>query len=159
MEHPAQHKFKNGDDNCPELKFKKMTKDAITPKKSSIFAAGFDLFSAKELTIPARGCGVVDTDISIMLPEGTYGRIAPRSGLALHQFIGIGGGVIDFDYTGNVGVILFNHSFEQFRVNKGDRIAQLIVEKISYPTLIEVDEIDKIGKGSRGANRFGSSGK
>ena len=62
------------------------------------------------MSIPAQGCGVAD--ISIMLPEGTYGRIAPRSGLALHQFIGIDGEVIDFDYTGNVGVIFFNHGFE-----------------------------------------------
>ena len=77
------------------------------------------------------------TDIQIAVPEGTYGRVAPRSGLAHKHFIDVGAGVIDRDYRGNVGVILFNFGTSAFKVNKGDRIAQLICEKISYPTIQE----------------------
>ena len=66
-------------------------------------------------------------------------------------FIGVGGGVIDYDFTGNVTVILFNHGEQMFRVEKGDRIAQLILEKISQPVIVEVNSIQKT---VRGANRF-----
>lgn len=77
------------------------------------------------------------TDIQIAVPNGTYGRVAPRSGLAHKHFIDVGAGVIDQDYRGNVGVILFNFGENVFKVNKGDRIAQLICERISYPDIQE----------------------
>ena len=60
---------------------------------------------------------------TIAIPEGCYGRIAPRSGLAVKNFINVGAGVIDADYRGEVGVVLFNHSDEDFKVKQGDRIA------------------------------------
>lgn len=66
--------------------------------------------SAKDMEIPARGRAVVPTDLSIAIPEGTYARVAPRSGLAVKNFIDTGAGVIDEDYRGPVGVVLFNHS-------------------------------------------------
>ena len=69
------------------------------------------------------------TGLSMALPPGCYGRIAPRSGLALKKFIDIGAGVIDSDYRGELGVILFNFGDEDFVVNMGDRIAQLILKK------------------------------
>ena len=69
----------------------------------------------------------------IALPPGCYGRIAPRSGLAIKKFIDVGAGVIDADYRGEVGVILFNFSDSDFMVNMGDRIAQLILEKNKTP--------------------------
>lgn len=81
--------------------------------------------------MPARGRVVVDTDISIALPVNTYGRVAPRSGLAVKHGIDTGAGVIDADYRGLVGVLLFNCSDTDFKVNIGDRIAQLIVERVS----------------------------
>jgi dUTP pyrophosphatase len=77
------------------------------------------------------------TDLQIHVPEGFYGRIAPRSGLALHHHIDIGAGVIDENYRGNVAVILFNHSDKLFVINRGDRVAQLICEKVYYPVLEE----------------------
>ena len=108
------------------LAFVKLSKDAKPPERGSINAAGLDLFSAKTVLIPSRGRGMVPTDIAIRLPKG---RIAPRSGMAVRHSIGVGGGVIDYDFTGNVTVILFNHGDQMFRVEKGDRIAQLILEK------------------------------
>jgi dUTP pyrophosphatase len=83
----------------------------------------------------------VVTDLQIQVPEGFYGRIAPRSGLALHHHIDIGAGVIDEDYRGNVTVILFNHSDKLFVINRGDCVAQLICEKIYYPVLEEEEKV------------------
>jgi dUTP pyrophosphatase len=91
-------------------------------------AAGLDLKSAYDHTIPAYRKGLVGTDLSIRVPSGCYGRIAPRSGLAIDYHISVGGGVIDADYCGNVCVILFSHSVTPFHVRRGDRIAQLICE-------------------------------
>jgi dUTP pyrophosphatase len=78
-----------------------------------------------------------------MLPPGWYGKIAPLSGLALHHHISIGGGVIDADYRGNVCVILFNHSANLLHIRRVDRIAQLICERIVYPDVCEVQELDE----------------
>lgn len=98
---------------------------------------------------------VVKTDIQIELPEGCYGRIAPRSGLAAKNFIDVGAGVVDEDYRGNLGVVLFNHSDVEFAIAKGDRIAQLICEKIFYPQL---EEVKTLSETERGAGGFGSTG-
>lgn len=95
------------------------------------------------------------TDIQIAVPSGCYGRVAPRSGLAHKNFIDVGAGVIDRDYRGNVGVILFNFGKDVFRVKKGDRIAQLICEKISYPRLEECTTLTETVRGEGG---FGSTG-
>lgn len=71
--------------------------------------------SAEDTVVPARGKAVVKTDIAIRVPKGTYGRVAPRSGLAVKNFIDTGAGVVDEDYRGNVGVVLFNHSDVDFQ--------------------------------------------
>ena len=107
------------------------------PREDQQRAAGLDLYSAYDLTVPARGLVSVVTDLQIQIPEGFYGRIAPRSGLGLHHHIDIEAGVIDEDYRGNVAVILFNHSDKLFVINRGDRVAQLICEKVYYPVLEE----------------------
>ena len=117
--------------------------------------AGYDLRSAYDCIIPANGKAIVKTDIQIRVPEGTYGRIAPRSGLAAKHHIDVGAGVLDEDYTGNVGVVLFNHAAEEFSVTKGDRIAQLVCEKIEYPELEECKSLQDTARGSAG---FGSTG-
>lgn len=72
--------------------------------------------SAYDCVVPSKGKALVKTDIQIELPSGCYGRVAPRSGLAHKNFIDVGAGVIDEDYRGNVGVILFNFSEEEFKV-------------------------------------------
>ena len=76
------------------LKFAKLTENAITPTRGSKHAAGFDLYSAYTLTIPAQGKAVVKTDLQIRVPSGTYGRVAPRSGLAAKYFIDVGAGAL-----------------------------------------------------------------
>ena len=148
--------FDEIEDTKATMSFKRLSEHAIAPMWASHGAAGYDLFSAETKEIASQERGIVKTDIAIMLPYGTYGRIAPRSGLAVERFIGVGGGVIDYDYRGNIGVVLFNHQKESFQVHKGDRIAQLIVEKICNPKLVEVDELEET---DRGVNGYGSTGK
>ena len=144
----------NPQQNGPLLQIVKLSENAITPSKGSQNAAGHDLYSAENRVIPAKSRGIVKTDIRIKLPTGTYGRIAPRSGLAIKFQIDIGAGVIDEDYRGNVGVILINHSDDDFPVKKGDRIAQLICEKIIYPEIKVVEQVDSTKRGNKG---FGST--
>jgi dUTP pyrophosphatase len=118
----------------PQLQVKLLSPDAKPPTRSSAFAAGYDLYASKEATIPSWGKALVDTDISIAVPAGTYGRVAPRSGLASKHSIDVGAGVIDADYRGPVKVLLFNLSQNDFKVEQGDRIAQLIVERVRGET-------------------------
>ncbi|XP_035773937.1 deoxyuridine 5'-triphosphate nucleotidohydrolase-like [Anopheles albimanus] len=137
------------------LKFAKLTENAYPPTKGSVKAAGYDLRSAYDYTVPARGKLLVMTDIQVQVPEGCYGRVAPRSGLAVKNFIDVGAGVVDEDYRGNVGVVLFNHGEADFEVKKGDRIAQFICEKIAYP---ELEELPSLTDTERGSGGFGSTG-
>jgi len=138
------------------LRFSKLSTNAKAPTRGSKLAAGYDLYSAYEYEIPPMGKVIAKTDIQIQLPNGCYGRIAPRSGLAANHHIDIGAGVVDQDYRGNVGVVMFNHSQTAFKVSQGDRIAQLICEKIFYPDLEEVDNLEATERGDGG---FGSTGK
>lgn len=98
----------------PALKVKRLSEHAILPTRGSSGAAGYDLSSAYDDVVPARGKAIIKTDLSIAIPSGTYARIAPRSGLAVKHFIDTGAGVVDEDYRGPVGVVLFNHSEADF---------------------------------------------
>nr|XP_033775424.1 deoxyuridine 5'-triphosphate nucleotidohydrolase, mitochondrial isoform X3 [Geotrypetes seraphini] len=138
------------------LRFVKLSENACAPTRGSAKAAGYDLYSAYDYMIPAMDKAVVKTDIQIALPSGCYGRVAPRSGLAAKHFIDVGAGVIDEDYRGNVAVVLFNFGKESFKVKRGDRVAQLICERICYPELEELEGLDET---DRGAGGFGSTGQ
>ncbi|KAJ9245901.1 hypothetical protein DTO169E5_25 [Paecilomyces variotii] len=140
---------------APPLLVKKLSEAGRAPTRGSAFAAGYDLYAAKETVIPSKGKALVSTDIAIAVPEGTYGRIAPRSGLAAKNFIDTGAGVIDADYRGEVKVLLFNFSDVDFTVKEGDRIAQLIIERIYTP---EVAVVEQLEESVRGAGGFGSTG-
>ncbi|XP_019869645.1 deoxyuridine 5'-triphosphate nucleotidohydrolase isoform X2 [Aethina tumida] len=145
----------NGTSNEPVLKYTKTVPEAHPPVRGSDKAAGYDLKSAFAYVVPAKGKEIIDTGIKIQLPEGCYGRIAPRSGLAAKNFIDVGAGVVDEDYRGILKVVLFNHGDNDFAVQPGDRIAQLICEKIYYPKLVEVKELTDTARGEGG---FGSTG-
>ncbi|XP_051513026.1 deoxyuridine 5'-triphosphate nucleotidohydrolase-like [Myxocyprinus asiaticus] len=145
----------NGREAHMVLKFAKLSEHATTPSRGSNRAAGFDLYSAYDYSIRPMDKALVKTDIQIAIPQGYYGRVAPRSGLAVKNFIDVGAGVVDEDYRGNLGVVLFNFGKETFEVKKGDRIAQLICERICYPDLLELQTLDET---ERGAGGFGSTG-
>jgi len=136
------------------LRIMKISDKAIIPTKGSRFAAGHDIYTRTDGMVPAKGQILVETGIAIGLPEGTYGRLAARSGMASKMGIPGGGGVIDADYTGDVKVILRNHGEANCVVKAGDRIAQLIVEKVANADAMEVDDL---GITERGKMGFGSS--
>uniref|UniRef100_A0A8C9Q9A2 Deoxyuridine 5'-triphosphate nucleotidohydrolase n=1 Tax=Spermophilus dauricus TaxID=99837 RepID=A0A8C9Q9A2_SPEDA len=121
---------------------------ALTPRSAR--AARYDLYSAYDYIIPPMEKALVKTDVQIALPSGCYGRVAPCPGLAAKHFIDVRAGVIDKNYRGNVGVVLFNFGKEKFEVKKGDQIAQLICEEIFYPD--KDTERDSGGFGSTGQN-------
>lgn len=138
------------------LVVKRLSEKAILPKQATPGSAGYDLYSAEDVIIPARGKAVVKTDIAIAIPSGYYGRIAPRSGLAANHSIDIGGGVIDRDYRGNIQVIMFNHSDYIYEVRVRDRIAQLILEQHG---ILFVEETSYFMPDTeRGDSGFGSTG-
>lgn len=136
------------------LRIKKLTEFGVIPIRASKQAAGYDLVSAYDVEIEAHGKAIIKTDIAVAIPDGHYGRIAP-SWIAWKNHIDVGAGVIDCDYRGNVGVVLFNHSNQKFSIKRGERIAQLIIEKISTPDVLEVDDLDNT---ERGIGGFGSTG-
>ncbi|KAI1436741.1 deoxyuridine 5'-triphosphate nucleotidohydrolase [Xylaria sp. CBS 124048] len=142
-------------EQAPPLLIKKLSEKARLPTRGSAFSAGYDMYSSQATTVPARGKALVDTDIALAVPAGTYGRIAPRSGLALKHSIQTGAGVIDADYRGQVKILLFNHGDADFVIAEGDRIAQLVIERIYTPEVVEVAELDA---SVRGAGGFGSTG-
>jgi len=116
------------------------------------------LYAAYDAEIPVGHRVLVKTDLQVAVPENCYGRVAPRSGLAYKKGIDVGAGVVDADYRGNVGVLLFNLDFmnnQVFQVKKGDRIAQLVLEKIE---MLELEECECLDGTMRGAGGFGSTG-
>lgn len=144
------------------IKIKKLTEKAIIPKKAHDSDAGWDLFSIEEKIIPAQSQEAIHTGISIELPNlneenrDIYVRIAPRSGLSVKSGIDVFAGVVDRGYTGELIICLYNSSKKDFKVNIGDKIAQMI------PTIIyksELEEVTDINESTRGNNGFGSSGK
>ncbi|KAI6151801.1 dUTP pyrophosphatase [Pisolithus tinctorius] len=139
----------------PQLLVKRLSDKARLPTRGSALAAGYDLYSAEDKVIPARGKAMVDTQLSIAVPPGTYGRVAPRSGLASKFMIDTGAGVVDADYRGVIFVLLYNFSDTDFHVQEGDRIAQLILERIYTPEVLEVESLNETARGSNG---FGSTG-
>lgn len=138
------------------LQVERAVADAILPSKGSDRAAGYDLYASEEAHVAAGGKALVSTGLRIKVPTGTYGRIAPRSGLAWKHHLDVGAGVVDEDYRGEVKVVLFNLGPQAFLVRKGERIAQLICEKIEYPEIEVVQTIDETRRGQGG---FGSTGR
>ena len=145
------------DEGDEVVKIKRMNVNARLPVRSSEGAAGYDLSAAHPAVVPAHGKCLVKTGLAMAIPNGCYGRIAPRSGLALKKFIDIGASVIDADYRGEVGVILFNFSDTDFEVNMGDRIAQIIFEKIKTPPIKELDSLEGTDRGTGGYGSTGTS--
>ena len=123
--------------------------------RGSVGAVGYDLCVASNCVIPSWGKGTIDTGLAVSLPLGTYAHIAPRSRLAIRNFIDVGVGVVDSDYQGTIKVVLFNHSAEGFTVQAGNRIAQLILERIETPQVKKVVALDDTDHGAGG---FGSIG-
>ncbi|MAE21995.1 MAG: dUTP diphosphatase [Pseudomonas sp.] len=145
------------------LKVKLLHEDAKLPVRAHDSDAGLDLFSIEDAAVKARGRLLVKTGISIQLPFGHielpfgyYGQVASKSGLSVKHGIEVGAGVIDEGYTGEVMVMLYNHSDDDFEINKGDKIAQLLVKPVSY---CDVQQVNYVSDSYRGNGGFGSTGR
>ncbi len=138
-----------------KIKILKISPDAIIPKYATKQDAGCDLCSVENLTIKKGEWLSIKTGIEIEIPFGYYGRIAPRSGLAFRNAIDTLAGVIDSGYRGEICVILINHGKSDFVIKKGDRIAQMIFEKIDQAKFIETNLLSSSDRDKKG---FGSTG-
>ena len=134
---------------------KKLDESAVVPVRGSELAAGYDLSSIVDIVVPSLGRVAVPTGLAVKVPVGTYGRIAPRSGLAFKHGIDVLAGVVDADYRDEVRVILYNTSGTDYEIKTGDRIAQLVVEKIE---MLDVEVVDDLDETSRKGG-FGSTGR
>lgn len=144
------------------VRFQRLRSDAQVPRYATEGAAGLDLCAALDepLSLAPGQRAAVPTGLAIELPPGTEGQVRPRSGLAFRHGVTVlnAPGTIDEDYRGEVRVLLINHGDEPFRVEPGDRIAQLVVAPVQRVTLTEVGESEGLSASARGAGGFGSTG-
>jgi dUTP pyrophosphatase len=135
------------------------TKDAVIPVYMTEHSAGMDLCSSSKeiIIIPPSGTYLVPTNLVIELPEGSEAQVRPRSGLALKRGITVlnSPGTIDSDYRGEVKVLLINHGKENFEINFGDRIAQMVIAKYEKVELVFSENLSDT---SRGEGGYGSTG-
>ena len=137
------------------IQIKKLHDHAYVPSRNSSADAGYDLYAIGHDVIKSGEIKLVNIGISVAIPHGYYGRIAPRSGLALNHGIAVLAGVVDSGYRGEVGVVLQNLSDEDFPFKKGDRVAQLILEQCNTIGWVELDELEDSVRSDGG---FGSTG-
>lgn len=132
-----------------------LDKTAIMPTRAYKTDAGLDLYATETQIVPAKESAIFDTGVHIQLPPNTVGFLTSKSGLNFKNGLNTDG-TIDVDYTGSIGVKLYNHSGYDYKVNRGDKIAQLVIVPILTPELEIVDELPKTERGSDG---FGSTGR
>ena len=143
----------------PLFKIKKLNNDAIIPTFANKGDAGMDLYVTEDAVIKSHSFGVVSTGLAVEIPENYEIQIRSRSGLAAKSGIAVlnAPGTIDCGYRGEIKIILFNVSNNDFEVKKGMRMAQMVVSKL---TEFEIEEVtDFTSTTERGSNGFGSSGK
>ena len=146
------------------MKITRLSSRAKLPHRATSGAGGYDLFAAERTVIPGAharegrvdiGRALVPTGLALNIPPGHVGRVGSRSGLSVKNNIETGAGWIDSDYRGEVKVELKNFSGQDFIVEEGDRIAQLIILAIVTP---ELEPIDRLPPTARGTGSFGSTG-
>ena len=142
-------------ENFPKLLVKKLDPSAIIPTKANSSDAGYDLYALNGAIVEKNTHRLIKTGISMAIPEGHVGLIWPRSGLAYKHGLDVFAGVIDSGYRGDIGVILFNSQYNSYEISKGDRIAQILIQKVEDYELLEVEDLDSTERNSGG---FGSSG-
>ena len=133
-----------------ELPFVKMSANVITPTRATEGSVGLDFYSPADYIITPHSQFLIPTQIKLQIPLGCYGRLAPKSSLAVLHQLHVGAGVIDPDYTGEIMVLMINAAPRVYSIKKGDPIAQLILEKVSIPILREIKELPPTIRGAQG---------
>jgi dUTP pyrophosphatase len=145
--------------DAPELPVRRLQRDLPLPAYAHPGDAGADLYAAEEVTLPPGGRAVVGTGVAIAVPDGFAAFVHPRSGLAARHGITLVNtpGTIDAGYRGEVKVVLLNTDPTQpFKVSRGDRIAQLVVQPVASARFLDVGELPPTPRGDGG---FGSTGR
>ena len=139
------------------IKAARIQDNAILPTRKHPDDAGIDFYAAEEKVIPPHGMDVVGTGITVEIPQGYVGLVYARSGIACKRGLAPANkvGVIDSDYRGEILVALHNHSAETQRIERGERIAQLVLARHE---VIEWEEAAELAESGRGAGGFGSTG-
>ncbi|HOJ64463.1 MAG TPA: dUTP diphosphatase [Spirochaetota bacterium] len=139
------------------IKIKLLNQNAKIPIKATEHASGFDLFSAEEAIIKPKEFKAISTGIAIEMPQYIEAQIRPRSGLAMKYGITVlnAPGTIDSDYRGEIKVILINHSNNEFKIEVGTRIAQMVFTEIIKSNFQQVESLNESDRGDGG---FGSTG-
>ena len=137
------------------LKFKQLDPRAVLPTRGSVHSAGLDLFCIEDLRFEPHARIAAKTGLSVAIPDGFYGRVAPRSGLAAKHGLDVLSGVIDADYRGEIICLLYNSGAEAIVLPAGSKMCQLIIEQIITPTPVWAEELELT---ARGAGGFGSTG-
>jgi dUTP pyrophosphatase len=154
--HPRAIMPESLDDTTPSLRVPAtVTDEGRLPEYATVGAAGADLRASGALEIPPGGRAAVPTGLRVQIPLGHVGLVWPRSGLAVRHGIDTLAGVIDSDYRGEVRVVLVNHGPEPFRVAPGDRVAQLLLQRVEPAAFVAVPELEETDRGGGG---FGSTG-
>ncbi len=139
-----------------KIKIKKLKENAIVPRYAHEGDAGMDLFSAEDYVVLAGKRQLVSTGIAMELPEGYFASIRGKSGLAYKKGISILGGVIEWTYRGEYGVIILNTGAEDFEIKAGDGVAQVAIAPVATA---EVEEVEELSETTRGDGGFGSTGE
>ena len=139
------------------IKFKKLSEEVILPNYAHPEDAGMDIYSAEETTIPAGKWALVKAGFSMELPSGYEAQVRSKSGLSLKSGIMVlnSPGTIDENYRGEVGVILMNVSQNDYKVEKNQKIAQMVINKVEH---FKVEEVESLSDTTRGEGGFGSTG-
>ena len=142
-------------DHSEPLKFKQLQTNAVLPTRGSAAAAGLDLHCVDAVSLLPHHRVLARTGLAVSIPQGYYGRIAPRSGLAMKTGLDVLAGVIDADYRGEILCLLYNTGDQTIELPAGSKICQLILERIITPEAVWSDDLAVTG---RGAGGFGSTG-
>jgi dUTP pyrophosphatase len=134
----------------------RLSADLPVPRRESESAAGFDLVASEDATLAPGERAVIPTGFAWEIPEGCVGRVSPRSGLAVRHGVDVLAGVVDSDYRGEVKVVLINHGAENFTVNRGDRIAQMLIQYLHPSPPLKI--VDDLTPTKRGEGGFGHTG-
>lgn len=148
---------KKGRPKTPVVRVKKLSDAAVVPQLATLDSAGFDLTSIEDVVLGPGSRVVVDTGIALEIPKGYEGQVRPRSGLAGRYGLTVlnAPGTIDADYRGPIKVILHNTG-PLYEVKTGDRIAQLIIQRVPK---VKFEAADDLSETERGDGGFGSTGR
>ena len=138
------------------IPIKKLVPNAMVPKMMRFGDAGFDLYALSSCVIKPGSTVAISTGLAMAIPPGYVGLVWDRSGLVIKSSLKIMGGVIDSNYRGEVRVGLTNLSTSEYVISVGDRVAQMLIQKVEVADFLEVDTLNE---SDRGAGGFGSSGR